>query len=68
MGADEFLHALDRVALIVEPFLDCAQRLDVFGAIVAPAARALQRLDLRKPRFPKSAARAVASRAARPLR
>ena len=52
--AQQLLHPFDRVAFAVEKLLDRAQEFDVVGPIVAPAAAALERLDLRKSCFPEA--------------
>ena len=51
---EDALRAPDRVALAVEQVLDAAQQGDVVRAVVAPAAAALQRLDLLEAGFPES--------------
>src|SRR5262249_37639575 len=48
------LRAADRVALAIEEVLDAAQKIDVIGPVVAPAAATFQRLDLLKPRLPEA--------------
>ena len=52
--AQNALHTADRVTLPVEKLLDAAQQLDIVGTIVAPAAAALHRADLREARFPEA--------------
>ena len=51
---EDALHALDGVALAVEEMADAAQQIDIVGPVVAPAAAALHRLDLREPRLPEA--------------
>ena len=51
---EQLLHALDRVALVVQEAPDELQPLDVFGPVIAPSPRPLQRPDLRKPRLPEA--------------
>ena len=48
------LDALDGISLAVEEMADAAQEVDIVRPVVAPAAAALQRLDLRKARFPET--------------
>ena len=50
----DLLHAFYGVALGVEQMADAAQEFHVLGAVVAPAAAALHRADLREFRFPKA--------------
>ncbi len=47
------LHAADGVALAVQQAADALEQIDVVGAVVAPAAAALHRLDLGEPRLPE---------------
>ncbi len=51
---EDALHALDRVALPVEQRLQPHDERDVVGAVVAPSAAALQRLDLREAGLPET--------------
>ena len=52
--AQDALHAADGVALAVKQMADAAQQIDVVGPVIAPAAAALHRADLRKPAFPEA--------------
>src|SRR5690606_26315386 len=52
--AQELLHALDGVTLLVEHVAYALDELDVLRAIVAPPAAALQRLDLSEAGFPET--------------
>lgn len=45
---EDALQALDRITLAVEQPADALQQGDVIGAVIAPAAAALERLDLVK--------------------
>src|SRR5436305_2136273 len=47
------LRTADRVALAVEQVPNAAQQIDIVRPVVAPAAAALERLDLLKPGFPE---------------
>ena len=51
---EDALRTPNRIALAVEQVLDAAQQIDVVGPVIAPAAAALQRLDLLEARFPES--------------
>src|SRR5690606_28742304 len=46
--AQQFLHAFDRIALVIEHVADALDQFDILRAIVAAAAAALHRLDLRE--------------------
>src|SRR4051794_17548433 len=48
------LHAADGVALAVQQAADALEQIDVVGAVIAPPAAALHRLDLGEPRLPKT--------------
>src|SRR6185503_19920470 len=48
------LRTADRIALAVEQMADAAQEVDIVGAVIAPAAAALQRPDLLEAGFPES--------------
>src|SRR5690625_1389272 len=50
----QLLNPLDGVAVAVEQIANAAQQFDVLGTVVPPPAAALERLDLRKLRFPKA--------------
>ncbi|AOZ69741.1 hypothetical protein LPB142_10765 [Rhodobacter xanthinilyticus] len=50
----DLLHAADRKPLFMQQFLDAAEEHDIIGAVIAPPARALHRLDLGKAAFPES--------------
>ncbi len=52
--AQQLLHALDGVALVVEHVADALDQLDILRAVVAAAAAALHRLDLREARLPEA--------------
>src|SRR6185437_15261290 len=52
--AQNFLHALDGVAVAVQQRANAAQQIDIVGPVIAPPARALQRTDLRKARLPEA--------------
>ena len=52
--AHQFLHAFDRVPLVVEKTANMAEKLNVFWTIVAPATAAFDGTYLRKFGFPKS--------------
>src|SRR5690606_21915461 len=54
IGLEKLLHALDRVAVIVEQMADAFQEVDVFRPVIAAAASPLHRLNLRKPRLPET--------------
>src|SRR5262249_12896152 len=54
IGLQKLLHALDRIAVIIEQVADALQEIDILGPIVTSAATTLHRLDLRKPRFPEA--------------
>src|SRR5215212_8765916 len=47
------LHAADREALAVEQMPDPLEEIDIVGAVIAPPAAALERLDLGEPRLPE---------------
>src|SRR6185437_4638919 len=47
------LRTLDRETLAIQQRADAAQEIDIFGAIVAAAAGALDRTDLRETAFPE---------------
>src|SRR6185437_11027028 len=47
------LHAADGIALAVEQPTDAFEQIDIVRPIIAPAAAALHRFDLREPRLPK---------------
>ena len=49
----QFLHAFDRVSLVIEKTANMAEKLNVFWTIVAPAAAAFNRAYLREFGFPK---------------
>lgn len=51
---EDALDALDGEPLIVEQMADALEELYVIGAVIAPPAAALERLDLREPRFPET--------------
>jgi hypothetical protein len=48
------LHTADGEALAVEEYADAAQEVHVLGPIIAPAAAALHRPDLREARLPEA--------------
>lgn len=48
------LDALDRVPLAVEKMADAAQEIDIIRPVIASAAAALERADLREPGFPET--------------
>ena len=48
------LHALDGIALAVEEMTDTLEEIDVVGAVVTPAATALERTDLREAGLPEA--------------
>ena len=48
----QLLDAADRVAVLIEQFVDAPRQRDIVRPVIAPVARALQRLQLRKARFP----------------
>ena len=47
------LHAADRVALAVQQVTHAAQQIDIVRAVIAPAAAALHRADLREAALPE---------------
>ena len=51
---EDLLDALDGETLVVEQMADAFEQQHVFGAVVAPAAAALQRPDGGKPRLPEA--------------
>jgi hypothetical protein len=51
--AQDLLHALDRVALGVQQLADAAQQLEILRPVIAPAAAALHRPDLRELDLPE---------------
>lgn len=51
---EDALDALDGETLIVEQMTDALEELYVIGAVITPPAAALERLDLREPRFPET--------------
>src|SRR5690606_8689456 len=51
---EQLLHALDRISVIVEQMPDALQEIDVLGAVIAPSAAALHRLDLRETSLPET--------------
>src|SRR5215475_6173138 len=53
MLLENALHPADGVALAIEQAADAPEQVDVVGAVVAAAAAALHRLDLREARFPE---------------
>src|SRR5438128_2629524 len=52
--AQQLLHALDRVALVVEHMPDALDQFDILRPIVTAAATALHRFDLVETRFPEA--------------
>ena len=50
---EQFLHTLDRIAVIVEQVPDALEKFDVVGPIVPAPSAALERFDLRKPGLPE---------------
>jgi hypothetical protein len=50
---EQFLHALDRVALIIKQDADALEQFDVVGPVVAAPAAALHRFDLGEAGFPE---------------
>ena len=66
--AEQLLHPADRITLLIEVLPDLPQQIDVFRPIIAPAATALERFDLREIWIPRSAAHAPADRVPRRLR
>ena len=50
---EDALHPADGVALAVQQAADAPEQVDIIGAVVAPAAAALHRLDLGEPRLPE---------------
>jgi len=54
MLLQDALHTLDGVALAIKELAYSAQKVDVVGAVVTPAAAAFHRPDLREASFPKS--------------
>src|SRR5437763_345796 len=50
----QLLDAADRVAFLVKALPDMAQQLDVFRAVIAPAAASLQRFQLGEFGFPEA--------------
>jgi hypothetical protein len=52
--AQQTLHTLDRIALIVEQMTNALEQLDIDWTIIAATAATLHRLDLCKARFPET--------------
>src|SRR5262249_16406648 len=48
------LYTLNRITFAVKKVLNQAQELNIPRAVITPSSGTLQRLDLRKPRLPKS--------------
>jgi len=48
------LNASDSVTLLIEEVPDALEQVDIVRSVIAPAAAALHRLDLRKPGFPEA--------------